>query len=218
MDIHQPIVLVDTAIEEYAADYENLLNDGTDYERRTEFGLLQTQQKLNEYNLKRFRLAALPTLSIFGNMGYNYATEQFDELFKFRKNYIFSSLYGLTLNVPLFRGFQRTNQVREARLNIEKTRNSIDNVKLTIDFQSAQSKTVLKNSILQMQAQERNTELSNTVLGLARTKYKEGVGSNLEVTQAQTDYLQSQNNYFQSLLDVMNAQVELEKALGLLLN
>ena len=54
------------------------------------------------------------------------------------------------------------------------------------------------------------------VLDLAQKKYKAGVGSNLEVTQAQTDQLTAQNNYFNALLDVINAEADLKKALGLL--
>src|SRR6185437_9269396 len=128
------------------------------------------------------------------------------------------SLVGIQLNVPIFNGLQRTNQVREAKLNIEKVNNSIENEKLTIDFQSAQARTTLHNSILQAQSQNRNLALANDVLDLAQKKYKAGVGSNLEVTQAQTDQLTAQNNYFSALLDVINAEADLKKALGLLKN
>ena len=61
-------------------------------------------------------------------------------------------------------------------------------------------------------------DLANDVLDLAQKKYKAGVGSNLEVTQAQTDLLRSQNNYFSALLDIINAEADLKKALGLLKN
>ena len=89
-------------------------------------------------------------------------------------------------------------------------------MKQTIDFHAAQSKTALKNAILEAQSQRSNMELSADVLDLAQKKYKAGVGSNLEVNQAQTDHLQAQNNYFSALLDVINAEADLKKALGLL--
>ena len=131
-------------------------------------------------------------------------------------NYAFNSVVGLQLNVPIFNGFMRTNQVSEAKLNIEKSKNNIENMKQTIDFHAAQSKTALKNAILEVQSQRGNMELSADVLDLAQKKYKAGVGSNLEVNQAQTDHLQAQNNYFSALLDVINAEADLKKALGLL--
>ncbi len=141
--------------------------------------------------------------------------QKFDNLFNFNR-YWASSIIGVQLNVPIFNGFMRTNQVTEARLNIEKSKNNIENLKQTIDFQAAQSRTSLKNAILEAQSQHRNLDVSNDVLDLAQRKYKAGVGSNIEVTQAQTDQLRAQTNYFSALLDIINAQADLKKALGLL--
>jgi outer membrane protein TolC len=185
-----------------------------DYGRRTEFNLLNTQQKLNEFNLRRYKYTILPSLSLFANGGYNTAADEFKYVFK--DKYYPSAMVGVQLNVPIFGGGMRLNLIREAKLNIEKTQNNIDNIKQTIDFQSEQAKTTLKNDMLQLESQKRNLELARSVLDLAQKKYKAGVGSNLEVNQAQTDLLQAQNNYFSSLLDVANAQADLKKALGLL--
>jgi outer membrane protein TolC len=110
----------------------------------------------------------------------------------------------------------RANQVTEAKLNIEKSKNNIEYTKQNIDFQAAMSRTTLRNAILQVQSQRRNMELADDVLDLAQRKYKAGVGSNLEVTQAQTDQLRAQTNYFSALLDITNAEADLKKALGLL--
>jgi len=212
MDIKQPVVLTDTALESHVLQASTLSEQSSEYSSRTEFSLLQTQLKLNNYNLKRYRYAGLPSLSAFGNMGYNYSTNNFKGVFS--SAYVWSSYVGLQLNVPIFNGLLRTNQVREAQLNIEKTKNNIDNLKLTIDFQTQTARTSLRNALLQAESQRRNVALAAGVLDLARKKYKEGVGSNLEVTQAQTDYLQAQNNYFNVLLDITNAEADLQKALG----
>jgi outer membrane protein TolC len=212
MEINQPIRLTDTAVDGYLLQTNALVDQTAPYNNRVEYNLLQTQQKLNQYNLKRYKYAAYPSLSAFGNLGYNYSTNKFKELFN--APYVWMSLVGLQLNVPIFNGFQRTNQIREVKLDIEKTRNNIENLQLTIDFQTATARTNLKNALLQAENQRRNVALASTVLDLARTKYKEGVGSNLEVTQAQTDFLQAENNYFNTLLDIANAEADLQKALG----
>ena len=176
---------------------------------------MKTALKLNEFNVKRYQLSALPSLSAFGNLGYNYGTDHFTNLGNF-SGYPFYSLIGLQLNVPIFSGMQRINQVREAKLNVQKSKNNIDNMKLTIDFMVAQSRSNLKNAILQVENQKRNLDLANDVLDLAQRKYKEGVGSNQEVTQAQTDQLRAQTNYFSALMDMANANADLKKSLGLL--
>jgi outer membrane protein len=215
MDINTPIVLTDTVIESHKNSAKSLLVQDEDYMRVPEFGLAVTGLKLNEYNVKRYRLSALPSLSGFWSYGSNYGATFARDLFSFDK-YWASSTLGLSLNVPIFNGFVRVNQVREAKLNVEKSHNNIELMKQTIDFQSASARTSLKNALLQIQSLERNNDLSNDVLDLAQKKYKAGVGSNLEVTQAQTDLLRSQNTYFTALLDVMNGEADLKKALGLL--
>jgi len=212
MDINQPVVLTDTAISAFTLQARQLASEPIAYENRTEYSLLLTQLKLNEYDLKRYRYAALPTLSAFYNAGYNYSTNEFRDLFG--SKYLFSSLVGLKISVPIFQGFQRTNQVREAKLNIEKTQNNISLLEKTIDFQDAQSRATLQASLLALESQQRNVELALSVVDLARKKYKAGVGSNQEVTQAQGELLRAQGSYFQSLLDVVNASADLQRALG----
>ncbi len=59
-------------------------------------------------------------------------------------------------------------------------------------------------------------DLATTVLDLSQKKYLAGVGSNQDVILAQSDFLKSQNAYFEALLTVVNAKADLQKALGLL--
>jgi outer membrane protein len=215
MDINTPIILTDTSIDKGRVSVAALVAEKENYERIPEYAVLMTALKLNQFDLKRYKLSALPSVSGFWAYGDNYGHYKFDQLFS-TDLYAPSSVFGISINAPIFNGFARQHQVREARLKIEKTLNNLDNLKKSIDFQAATSRTTLKNSLLQVQSQKRNLDLANSVLDLAQKKYKAGVGSNLEVTTAQTELLRSQNNYFTSLLDVINAEADLKKALGLL--
>jgi outer membrane protein len=215
MDINTPIVLIDTNVEDTKNEVASLMDEDENYSRVPEYNFFTTQLKLNSYNVKRYQFAALPSLNLFAAAGANYASYRFQDMFT-PNSYLFNSVVGLQLNLPIFNGFMRHNQVREAKLNVEKSKNNIENIKLTIDFQVAQSRTTLRNAVLEARNQHRNLDLANDVLDLAQKKYKAGVGSNLEVTQAQTDQLTAQNNYFSALLDLINAEADLKKALGLL--
>jgi outer membrane protein TolC len=215
MDINTPIVLTDTATEERKQNTLALLNEEEHYDRVPEFKVVNAALVLNEYNLKRYQLQAYPSLSAFWGYGSNYGSNKFGDLFMTNK-YWANSTIGLTLTVPIFNGFLRQNQVTEAKLNVEKSKNNIEFMKQTIDFQAATSRTTLKNAILQVQSQRRNMELADDVLDLAQKKYKAGVGTNSDVTLAQNDLLRAQTGYFSALLDVINAEADLKKALGLL--
>jgi outer membrane protein TolC len=215
MDINTPIVLTDTSVETRSQNVLALLEENEQYERVPEYNVATTGLKLNEFNLKRYQLAAYPSLNVFFSQGENYGSNKFSDLLVFNRYYAFST-FGATLNMPIFNGFMRKNQVDEARLNVEKSKNNIIYEKQTIDYQAASSRTSLRNAVLQVKSQHRNLDLAMDVLDLAQRKYKAGVGSNLEVNQAQTDQLTAQTNYFSALLDLINAEADLKKALGLL--
>lgn len=213
MSISQPLILTDTLIDQKVQDASQmLLSTEADYDDRIEYNILETQLLLNKYDLKRHRFSGLPSLNAFGSVAYTYATNKFSDVFTER--YIFYSLVGLQLNVPIFDGLQRRNRVKQAKFAVEKSENSIENLKLAIDFQVSQSTTSLKNAIMTMENEKRNLELANSVVDLANKKYKAGVGNNQEVTLAQSEMLQAQNNYFNAMLDVINAKSELQKARG----
>ena len=215
MDINAPIVLTDTNVDARKQEINTLMDRGMDYERVPEYKLMQTGLTLNEYNVTRYKMAVLPSLIAFGNMGYAFSSNDFSAM-TIGPNYLFNSIVGLQLNIPIFNGLMRQKQLQEAKLNVEKMKNNLENVKLGIDFQTAQSRANLRNAVLQVQSQHRNLDLSNDVLDLAQKKFKAGVGSSQEITLAQTDQLKAQTNYFNALMDMINAEADLKKALGLL--
>jgi len=213
MPISEDIILTDTAVADVMEEAQSLIQTTVDYTQRTDYNILQTQLRLNEFDLKRYRYKALPSLALFGSWAYTYANNELREVLT-PSNYVRYTLVGLQLNVPIFTGLQRSYQVQQARLNVQKTQNNLENLRRTIDLQNEQSRTTLRNALLAVQTGERNLELALSVLDLARKKYTAGVGSNLEVTQAQSEYLQAQNNLFAAQLDIINATTDLQRAQG----
>jgi outer membrane protein TolC len=83
---------------------------------------------------------------------------------------------------------------------------------LALEEQNA--KISLRNNLLTLANQRSNMELAEEVYNTARIKYNEGVGSSLEVMDAESSLREAQTNYFTALYDAMTARVDLEKALG----
>ena len=212
LDMNMTIELTDRDVENEIADSKNLLLQESTYGDRTEFMLLQSQLNLYQYDLKRHRLSALPTVAAFGSAAYTYQTNTFDDLLD--KQYIFYSLIGLQVNVPIFDGWQRRSRVKQAKISVQKTRNSIDDLKRGIDLQVTQGKTTLKNAIYTLENENRNYSLSKEVLDVVRKKYDAGLATSFEVSQAQGDMLVAQTNFFNAMLEVINAEADLQKAMG----
>ena len=185
--------------------------DTSAYRKRFEYGLLETQGKLNALNVKRLKSEYLPTLAAFGSSSYNFQANKFNELFdrKFP-----TTLVGLQLNVPIFSGFQRSNQIKQAQIEVQKSANILNVVKNGFLLQQDASRITYQNSIQSLNNQRSNMDLAREVLRVSRIKYQQGVGSSIEVTQAQTALETAENNYIQALYNALVSKVDLDNAYG----
>ena len=210
MTINSSLVLTDS-ITSLQADQTVLERDSTAYRNRIEYSLLETQKKVNEFDLKRYKSQFLPSLSAFGSTSQSFQSNNFSELFN--SNFP-STIIGLRLSVPIMSGGIKLNQVRNAKLVILKTQNDLVNLRNGINLEVDQAQTTYSNSLKSLDNQKRNMELAQEVLRVSKIKYEQGVGSSIEVTTAETSLKESQNNYINALYDLMINRVNVDKAAG----
>jgi outer membrane protein TolC len=185
--------------------------DTSAYKNRIEYSLLETQARLNNLDLQRIKSQALPTLAAFGSAGNAYQSAAFSNLFNTNLPSVF---IGLQLNVPIFSGFQRVNQIKQAQIALQKTNNILNVAKNGFLLQQEQSRITYQNSLKSLSNQKANMDLAREVLRVSQIKYKEGVGSSIEVTQAQTELETAENNYIQALYNALVSKVDLDNAYG----
>ncbi len=186
-------------------------NDTTVYHRRIEYNLLETQKRLNEYDVMSKKGQFLPKLTANGTFSASFQNNNFGSLYGI--NYPLSYV-GLSLNVPIFTGGQHKNQLQESKINVLKSQNDLDNMKKTISFQIEQARTSYINGLQSLTDQKKNMALAQEVLRVAKIKYQQGVGSSIEVTQAQTGVQQADNLYIEGLYNALVSKVDLDKAYG----
>lgn len=210
MTINSRLTLTDS-ITSLQADQAVIASDSSAYRNRIEYSLLETQRKLNQFDLKRYKSQFLPSLSAFGNTSKSFQSNNFSELFS--TNFP-STIIGLRLSVPIISGGIKLSQVRNAKLAILKTQNDLVNLQNGINLEVDQAQTTYLNSLKSLDNQKRNMELAQEVLRVSKIKYEQGVGSSIEVTTAETSLKESQNNYINALYDLMINRVNVDKALG----
>ncbi|MEO6524016.1 MAG: TolC family protein [Mucilaginibacter sp.] len=181
------------------------------YRNRVEFSLLETVNKLNELDLKRQRSQYLPTLSAFGNTSVAFQNNAFGNLYNdnFPATYI-----GIKLNVPIFNGFQRKYQIKQSEISVLKSQNEIIHGKNALTLQANSARITYTNGIHSLNNQKRNRDLAQEVFRVSKIKYEQGVGSSIEVTQAQTAIESADNDYIKALYDVLINKVNLDQAYG----
>jgi len=187
------------------------VSDTSAYKNRIEYSLLETQKKLNELDLKRYKSQFLPSLSAFGSTSQNLLSNSFGSLFD---RSFPTTLIGFRLAVPIISGGIKLYQVRNAKLEILKTQNNLVNLKNGISLEVEQAQTTYRNGLKSLENQNRNMELAQEVLRVTKIKYEQGVGSSIEVTTAETSLKEAQNNYINALYDLLINKVNMDKALG----
>ena len=187
-----------------------------DYANRIEYSMLKTQENLAELDVKAQKSGYLPRLLFTANFGYNTGRKTFSDLIN--NAWFSNSTIGFTLQVPIFDGFSKKYKIVQSENSLRKVRQSYDLLKSSIDLQRSQSTISLKNALESLNEQKSNLDLANEISRVSRVKYQQGVGSSLEVLNAEASIKESQINYFTALYNALIAKVELEKANGTLYN
>jgi outer membrane protein len=210
MNIQSKLKLKDSIVS-LQVEESIALKDTSAYQNRIEYSLLQTQKKINELDVKRYKSLFLPSLVAFGSTLQSLQSQSFSTFFD---RSFPTTVIGFRLSIPVFSGGMRTYQVRNAKLELLKTVNNLDNLKNGINLEVEQAQTVYKNGLKSLDNQKRNMELAQEVLRVSKIKYEQGVGSSIEVTSAETALKESQNNYINALYDLLINKVNVDRALG----
>jgi outer membrane protein len=213
-DVSQPIVVADK-LEDYSNQPAELGQPAKNMvANRIEYSLLQSQNKINELDLRRYRLGYLPTLAAYGSLNAMAMRNEFDVLSGIR--WFPTAVIGATLNVPIFDGLQTNFRIQKAKLNLEKSKNDLKSFENASLMEMSNAYTSYKNAQATLMLQQSNIELAQSVFDSTLKKYKQGLGSNLEVVSAETALKESQINYYNSLFELLVAKVDYEKASGLI--
>jgi len=196
-----------------ADDIEKLsLNDSVDYNNRKEYQQLNTAVLLNQFNVKRYKLSALPTLVSYATYSKNAQRNRFD--FFEAGDWFTTSLVGVKMSVPIFDGNARNARIQKAKLELNKVKNTQTLLAQSIDMEVANSRNKIKSAISTLKTQKENVALAEKVYNTTKIKYEQGLGSNMEIYNAETDLKMAQNNYYGALYDAIIAKIDFQKAVG----
>ena len=210
MPVQDSLRLTDTLTYEMVRDA--VLNDNYKYTDRRDFQLLQINRQLNEYNVKQYKKEYIPTAKLNANYAQNQYVNSFD---LGQKNSWYPTSYvGVSVNVPIFDGFYKDANVRQAKLKLQQTLNNMDSLKIRIDNDVEEAQLRFTAALATLDYQKKNMDLSERVYAQTRKKYEQGLGSNQEITTALSDQKTAQANYFNALYSAIAARVDYLNAIG----
>ncbi len=214
LEINNPTVLTD--------DLESLTNKNIvlglleadeNIESTIDYQIAENDKTSKELLLKYQRSKALPTLDAFINGGYS----GFSDSFTFGnkdQNWFGSSLFGVSLSIPIFSSLERSAATQRAKIILEKSEDDLIETRQKIELQIASAKSDYQFAIEDYDNKKQNLQLAERIESKNQTKFFEGIASSFDLRQAQLQLYTAQQEYLQAMLDVVNKKAELETILN----
>jgi outer membrane protein TolC len=209
----QDSIVLTERLEEVLAIAETAdLEGDIAYDRRIETDILRRTIALNELNIKRFHMGYLPNITAFFT---HQQQLQRNDLFDDAEPGFFpTTIVGATLNVPIFDGLDKAAKIKRARIDVAKFQLQLNDLERGIQLEVVNARATYRNAKERLESQNANVALAERILETTRIKYREGVGSSIEMTQAEQELYSTQANRLNALYDLVLAKAALDKALG----
>ncbi|CAN5851732.1 TolC family protein [soil metagenome] len=211
MPIRDSLVLTDTLSD-------NQIREGVleasqfKYSDRKDYQISEITNKLNGLNVRRYKLSQIPTFALVGNYSKQAQRDKFD--FFGKGDWFTASYIGLQMKVPIFNGFSLNAKIKKAKLELQKSQNQTEALKINIDGEVENAQNNFIAAIASIDYQQKNMALAEKVYEQTKKKYEIGTGSATEINTAQVDLKTAQTNYISALYDAIIAKVDFLKATG----
>lgn len=210
IDIDAPLTLTDK-LDDLTS--QNLVNQFTaesfNVESNINYLIAQNFTEQRALELKLEKSKALPSLSANYNFGYN----AFDEKFTFfdtnQKWYNYSFL-GVSLNVPIFSGFRRSARTQQAKIAVEQSQTQLTETEQRLKLQYENELSRYEFSIEEYDTAKDNLRLAERIENKQQIKFTEGLSTSFDFAEAQRQLYSAQQNFLQSMINVINTRASLE--------
>ena len=206
MEAADEIELTESLEELYLAmEPGSLMESSFSREQHVNYKILRSQAEINKklWNMEKWNFG--PTISGFYSYNEKLKTTGFD----MNPNH----LAGLSLSLPIFSSGQRKVKMDQARITYEQSRTDAEILGDQLELENRQLKYNLQSSMENYQTQKENVKVAEEVLMNYKRKFEQGMASSMELTQANSNYLDAQSNYLNAMFELMNAQIQLQKLL-----
>lgn len=183
------------------------------YEKRIEFQALQTSKQLQNQLVNYYRKAWLPTVGAFFDYDYTFQNNSFGQLFSQAYPY---SFVGLSLNMPIFTGFARTQNIRRANLQYQLLDWQEASLRSQINSEYTSALATYKSNLYNLGSTRDNSALARKVYDIVTLQYQQGTVPYLNVITAESNLITSEIGYQNALFQLLSSKIDLERAMGVI--
>lgn len=186
------------------------------HRRRSDLRQLRSTVSLEEARLGVERAEFFPKLSLFSN--YNVAAQEDGSPNFFGEgptSRVTTAAAGLRVDVPVFRGFSRMARVAQAEATVRQQEARLARAELLARQEVTTLAASVREARRRAEARRRTVEQARRGFEIATAEYREGVGSQLQVADAEVALAEAEVGYARAVYDYLAARAQLDLALGL---
>lgn len=192
----------------------DLLESENNVENTIDYRIAFNDKTSKELLLKLEKSKALPSLSAFINGVYTGNSDSFTFTDKDQK-WLGSSLLGVTLDIPIFSSLGRSAATQRAKINLEKAKTNLTELEQQLKFQIENTRSNYQFAIEDYEIKKQNLTLSERIEHKNQIKFFEGIATSFDLRQAQAQLYTAQQEFLQSMLNVITQKAELETILNI---
>lgn len=190
-----------------------LVNSAFAVENNIDYLLVQDAKKMQELNLKAEKSKLLPSAAAFYNLQAQAQRDEFN-FFDTSLPWFPIQLWGIQISVPIFSGMSKSKNIEIAKVSLQQSTDLVNMTRESKLLEYNNAKSAYRNAFETHQSAKASMQLSNNILEKTRIKYKEGLSSSFDISQAQTQAIQAQGQYIGSMIELLNAKTALLKILN----
>lgn len=212
--IDENLVLTDTLESLSKEQSIELLGESFNINNHIDYQIALNDREANELLLKLEKSKYLPSLGAYVNLGANNFFDSFTLATGEDKAWFGYSLFGMSLNVPIFTSFGTKAKVSQAKIELENSNIRLQQLEQQLNLQAASARSEYQLSIENFSNAKKNLDLAERIEKKQQVKFIEGLSSSFDLSQAQNQLYAQQNNYIQSMMNVITKKAQLETALN----
>ena len=216
LPMEQDIVLADEDRKQLNVNLEELSTDVADKSsannNRPELRTLQNMVDISQQVTRLVRAAYLPHVMLTGG----YLISNPNLFNSFERKFAGTWNVGVIVHVPVWNWFDGAYKIRASKVATSMARMELSDAQEKINLQVTQSRFKVKEAHKHLMMARKNIKSAEENLRCANIGFKEGVMETTDVMAAQTAWQQAQSQQIDAEVEVKLAQVNLQKALGVL--
>ena len=214
LDLTAAVVLTNS-LDELVVFYSTLTTSRSEneFEEVIDFKIAVNSVKSDELLLKLEKSKALPTLNAFVNGSYSGNSQRFSFTENSQK-WFGASLFGVTLDIPVFSSFKRSASTQRARLNLEKSKSNLEDTTNKIKLEINTARSNYEFAFEDYEIKKKALNLSKNIATKNEIKFFEGLTTSFDLSQAQRQLYIAQQDYLQSMLNILLKGVDLESLIN----